>query len=86
MGEQAVGARKDKAPKPATGEAWGILNPYGDLWTYETFRTPAAAMAHVASFWRGINHDLGAYKAVRVEVRVTVLPEPPSPSSGGKGT
>lgn len=30
---------------------WGILNPYGDIWTSDTFETRSAAAAHVVDFW-----------------------------------
>lgn len=65
-----------KKPKPCRGQAWGILNPYGDLWGHETFSTPEAAMRRVADFWRGIRTapDLSKFKPVRVRVTISVLP------------
>lgn len=66
-----------KKPKPATGEAWGILNPYGDLWTRKTFDTEEAARQHVRAWWSWnpeAGGDLSKFKPVRVKVRVTVLP------------
>jgi len=65
----------DRKPKGTSGQEWGILNPYGDLWTYEVFETPAEARKHIADFWRDIygNHDLTKYKIVRVNVRVTAV-------------
>jgi hypothetical protein len=59
----------------AEGEAWGILNPYGRLWTHNTFPSEDAARRHVEAFWRG-NPNAGDYvrglKPVRVNVRVTL--------------
>lgn len=69
-------ARKQRRPKGAQGEAWGILNPYGDLWTWQTFGTPEQAMQHVAHFWRTTKDmDLSKFKPVRVKVHVTALRE-----------
>ena len=63
-------------PKSAEGDAWGILNPYGDLWTHRTFPNEQAAAQHVKDFWRGVTlektGDLRRFKPVRVKVRVTV--------------
>lgn len=71
-----------KMPKGARGEAWGILNPYGDLWTWQTFDTPELAISYVERFWRDIKtaHELSRFKPVRVKVHVTparVQPETP---------
>jgi hypothetical protein len=72
--------RAPKKPKPARGEAWGILNPYGDLWTYETFESEDAVKAYVKRFWSDFppssRGDLTKFKPVRVRVTVSVLPEP----------
>jgi hypothetical protein len=68
-----------KRPKPARGKAWGILNPYGDLWTYETFSTAEAAEAYVRLFWKGVRtapQDLTRFKPIRVKVTVSALKTP----------
>lgn len=77
--------RQAKRPKPARGKAYGILNPYGDLWTYEHFQTVEAAEKHVRDYWAGfptLPHDLAAFKVVPVRVTVSVLP--PSPDKDTK--
>jgi hypothetical protein len=58
----------------AEGEAWGILNPYGELWTHDTFQSEDAARRDVEAFWRGNPNagDLSGFKPVRVNVRVTL--------------
>lgn len=69
-------------PKPAEGEAWGILNPWGDVWTYDVFNSPEAATAYVKRFW-GDNRskvDLNAFKPVRVTITVAVADEQPGPN------
>lgn len=63
-----------KRPKPARGEAWGILNPWGDFWTYETFGNEAAAVAYIENFWRGFpgtSPDLRRFKVVRAKITVS---------------
>ena len=68
-----------KKLRQATGRAFGILNPCGDLWTYETFRDERAARDHVEAFWRGTTTmDTSRFKVVPVTVIVRVRPTPPS--------
>lgn len=73
----------ERKPKPARGTAFGILNPWGDLWTYETFRTREAAARYVASFWAGNPSapDLSKFKVVPVRVTVSVLRQRPGNAS-----
>lgn len=62
-----------RKPKGALGQAWGILNPYGDLWTWQTFDTPEDARRYVAEFWRNNSKvDLASFQPVRVTVRAAV--------------
>jgi hypothetical protein len=61
-----------KRPKPARGEAFGILNPYGDIWTHETFRTEARAKAYVAAFWAGLRTTVNLEDFKVIPVKVTV--------------
>jgi len=72
-------ATKVKKPKPARGRAFGILNPWGDVWTYETFETEGEARAYIAAFWLhpGFGpQDLSKFKVVPVRVVVSVVREP----------
>lgn len=74
-----------KKPKPARGKAFGILNPYGDLWTYEHFPNEASARAYVREFWATVpdhNQDLSKFKVVPVRVTVSALPPPPHDAGG----
>jgi hypothetical protein len=65
--ERAAGAQK--------GEAWGILNPYGELWTHQTFPTERAARDYVDAFWRWPGApETSGFTTVRVNVRVSVAP------------
>ena len=71
-----------KKPRGAEGEAWGILNPYGDLWGWTTFETEEKARQYVADFWRGTSSggDLSRFRPIRVRVHVTALPvQEPTP-------
>lgn len=76
----------DATAKPAEGEAWGILNPYGDLWTHRTFASEKAAAQYVRDFWRGISvekiGDLRRFRPVLVNVHVS-LPTPPDGQQPG---
>lgn len=53
-------------------EAWGILNPYGTLWTHQTFLTEQDARDYVAQWWKGMESDgdLSRFRPVRVHVTV----------------
>lgn len=69
--------RQKKRRKPARAERWGILNPWGDVWTYDTFDTPEAARKHVADFWRNIkdHRDVRDFRIVRVRITVSAPAE-----------
>jgi len=62
-------------PKPARGKGFGILNPFGDLWTYHWFDTEADARRFIADFWRGNQSapDLDKFKVIPVRVTVSAL-------------
>lgn len=69
-----------KRPKPKRVQRFGILNPYGDLWTHSTFETEHAAQMHVVIFWRGDkNVDVSKFRVVPVRVTVSVIAKPQSP-------
>lgn len=69
--------RRPAPDKPAsqTRNAYGIVGPYGNVWTTKVFDTPAEAEQHVAAFWNGIKHDLSKYRVVRARATVTYLGE-----------
>lgn len=74
-----------KRPKPARGKSFGILNPYGDLWTYDHFRTEQEAHEHIRTFWRsfpGPARDTSRFKVVPVRVTVSVIRSPATPTGG----
>lgn len=68
-----------KKPKPYRRERLGIINPYGDIWTSETFDTEQAARKYIADFWRGLQGeaDIDQFKVVPVVVRVSALEPTP---------
>lgn len=76
-----------KKPRGTYGEAWGILNPYGDIWTTTTFETEDAASAYVRHFWAnfpgGARQNPHLFQPVRVKVHVTPLPTPPDVQQPG---
>jgi len=55
-----------KRPKTATITGYGILNPYGDMWTPEVFSTIGGARGHLERFWHfQPGQDLSKFKIVR---------------------
>jgi hypothetical protein len=60
-----------KAPmpyQPGYG-LFGILNPEGQFWSHQTFRTPEEARRYVANFWKGRDAaELDKFKIVPVRV------------------
>lgn len=77
-----VRSRKPKRARPAHGEALGILNPYGDIWTHETFRSEFAAKAYVRAFWatiQGHGVDVDKFTVVRVKVTVSAIADTTEP-------
>lgn len=64
-----------KRPKGYIDETrFGILNPWGDVWSSETFTTEDAARAYINAFWRNVKDpgDLSRFRVVRVRTHVTV--------------
>lgn len=61
-----------KKPRSTAREVYGILNPYGDVWTTETFDTEEAARKHVRDFWHSMPDG---YRIVRARVRVSYIGE-----------
>lgn len=70
-----MSAHKPRAPAPLSGEAWGILNPFGDFWTYQTFSSEAWARQYIKDFWAGNKNkpDLATFTPVPVTVTVTAI-------------
>jgi hypothetical protein len=69
-----------RKPKPYRANwRWGILNPWGDLWSPETFQTEKQARAYAdREVARLPGSDPAKFKPVRVRVTVSVLPESPT--------
>jgi hypothetical protein len=63
---------KIKKPKPyRTTHRFGILNPWGDFWTPETFTTEAKAEAYIYAYWKK-HGDAKVHQYKIVPARVTV--------------
>lgn len=75
-----------KKPKANSMDGlWGILNPYGDVWTYEAFTTPENARAHLFAFWGKTFRrapDKG-FRIVPVKVQTSVDFSGSLPTPGG---
>jgi hypothetical protein len=67
-----LGSPTTKAPRSTSLDRWGILNPWGDVWTVETFDDADRARDHVRAFWAGQQQDLTKFSVVPVRVRVSV--------------
>lgn len=68
MTERKVG----KTILPYEMEAIGILNPYGQIWSRNTFETVDAAKAYVRDFWKGRPEgELERYRYIPVNVTIT---------------
>lgn len=81
-------ARTFRRAKPArsTGcTVFGILNPYGDLWTWQTFGSEEEARAHVRDFWRGMQGEANTDQFTIIPVKVTVSDARPTPSPQESG-
>lgn len=65
-----------KRPKPyRTTKAmkrFGILNPYGDFWTAETFTSEAEARRYIISWWKNAGGvEVDRFKIVPARVTVS---------------
>ena len=62
---------------------FGILNPYGRIWTSDTFLTREAARRHVDDFWRNFPdpkaRDTSRFTIIPVKVTVAPLPASKAP-------
>jgi hypothetical protein len=71
-----VRSRTAKRPSPIRGNAYGILNPYGDFWTWQTFETERAARDYVVAYWRTFPkppHDTSRFRVIPVKVSVSAI-------------
>lgn len=63
--------------RPVVKHGWGILNPYGNIWTDKTFESPEEAYEYLKAFWKkATDRELQKFKIVRVTKTVAVEPEP----------
>jgi len=57
---------KAKPSRPAmqSHHGYGIVGPYGNMWTSQIFDTPESARRYITNFWKGIKHDTSKYRIV----------------------
>ncbi len=69
-------AKRMKDIKDRVERRIGIVGPYGNLWTYNTFDSANEAERYVHSFWANVkgDHKLSKYKYVPVELKIKVIP------------
>ena len=66
-------------PHALVFEAFGILSPYGGVWTRDVFETEASARQHIAAFWaKTPKLDQSEFRVVPVCVTINPLPSPPT--------
>ncbi len=67
---------KMKHPLPSKMMRYGILSPYGNIWTIDTFDSAAEANRHLKKVFHGVVGDINTFKIIAVEVTVkTVEPK-----------
>lgn len=54
---------------------FGILNPYGQIWTHNTFDSEADAKGYLERFWEKTPDNLPGFKVIKVVVTITAAPE-----------
>lgn len=81
--ERAEGRKLTKAERrtlaPQSYECttrFGIINPYGGIWSPETFGTKDAAWEHLRTFWRGtkMENELDGFTVEHVKITVERTP------------
>jgi hypothetical protein len=55
---------------------YGIINPYGQFWTDDTFASPEQAAASVTAFWKGNAIDISRFSYVPVVVTIIAVEKP----------
>lgn len=65
-----------KRPAMSSHNGYGILSPYGDMWTSSIFNSPTEAKDYIRDFWRGVKgHDITKYRIVWAKQSVRYLRE-----------
>lgn len=65
MSKKTKKAVRPKRPKLTSHNGYGIVSPYGDMWSSHIFPTREAAKAHIRDFWQGVKgHSLKGYRIV----------------------
>jgi hypothetical protein len=63
-----------RAPAPYQMDRYGIANPWGDIWTPETFDTMDAARRYIDNYAeKNRKMDMSRHKVVRVAVTVRAI-------------
>lgn len=69
---ERVPLKRDPGPYE-TRALWGIMNPYGSLWTDQAFETPAEAEKSLRDFWKDIPKvSLSGFRIVLVRRSITL--------------
>lgn len=54
--------------KAVRAEAYGILNAYGEFWTFKTFDSPESAQQYINNWARKYNVNMDKHKIVPVTI------------------
>jgi hypothetical protein len=70
--------KEEDRTKTKTGIA--IVTPYGSVWSDELFDTPAAAVAHLKDYWKGVSQfDLSKWHLSAATRTLRLNPADPTP-------
>jgi hypothetical protein len=70
MAEKRKGKRVE--PRESFHTRFGIINPYGQFWTDDTFDSIESAERHVRAFWNGTDTDITRFSYVPVDIVISV--------------
>ena len=72
-----------RRPKATSRVGFGIVNPFGDMWTTDIFNSEEATRNHLKRFWSVVDsssRDLSRYRIVRATQTTKFLADLPAPN------
>lgn len=65
----------EKRIKSTSRTGWGIVSPYGQMWTTEIFQTEEEAGDYIKRFWAGVKNapELSKFRIVRAKTTTSAL-------------
>lgn len=69
--------------KPYVDEhLWGVISPFGEIWSPHVFGSRDEAVDYVKAFWKGHPERLAGYDFEKVRVTIERIPEGGSSNAG----